>query len=430
MADRLKVGIDISSKYHDVCCLGPDGKVVLNHRRFANTPAGQAQLQGTVRELVQQGGYAGADVGVESTGLLWFHLLWGWRQARGDDGLYLLDPYAVDQFRKAVGEADKTDKKDARVIAERLRFRQPEHQVPMDVRYLPLQRLTRYRYALVKQLASEKVRLSNLIYLKASAYRSVAPFTDIFGAASRQVLSDYASLDEVAAIPIEELAAYLQAVGHSRFAEPEQTAARLHAAAVASFRLPDELATAVNTVLEIGLQNLQSQQSAITALDRAIRAQAEGLPGVKLLRSVPGIGPVFAAGLVAEIGDPQRFLAGTKRDARGRERAKTRQDAEASVAKLAGLFWPRHQSGDFTGEDRPMSKRGNVYLRYYLIEAANSVRMHDATYAAFYKRKYAEAVRHPHRRALVLTGRKLVRLVVALLLDGEPYHSQESPSVD
>jgi len=61
---------------------------------------------------------------------------------------------------------------------------------------------------------------------------------------------------------------------------------------------------------------------------------------------VRGIGPVYAAGLVAEIGDIARF-----------------KDNDA-LAKYAGLWWPRNQSGTFEAADRSLSKAGNAYLRY------------------------------------------------------------------
>ena len=50
----------------------------------------------------------------------------------------------------------------------------------------------------------------------------------------------------------------------------------------------------------------------------------------------------------------------------------------------------------------------NPYLRYYLGEAANSVRKHILEYAEFYTRKYAEVTKHQHKRALALTSRKFV----------------------
>jgi hypothetical protein len=68
-----------------------------------------------------------------------------------------------------------------------------------------------------------------------------------------------------------------------------------------------------------------------------------------------------------------------------------------------------------------MSKRGNTYLRYYLIEAANSVRQHCLEYRTYYQHKREETTKHAHRRALVLTARKLVRLIDALLRQGTIY---------
>lgn len=60
-------------------------------------------------------------------------------------------------------------------------------------------------------------------------------------------------------------------------------------------------------------------------------------------------------------------------------------------------------------------KTGNKYLRYYLVQAADSIRRSDSEYQAFYQKKYQEVTKHQHKRALVLTARKLVRLVFSLL---------------
>jgi len=70
-----------------------------------------------------------------------------------------------------------------------------------------------------------------------------------------------------------------------------------------------------------------------------------------------------------------------------------------------------------------MSKSGNEYLRYYLIEAANALRVHNAEYRAYYETKFKEVTTHQHKRALVLTARKLVRLVYALLKKGQLYRA-------
>ena len=67
-------------------------------------------------------------------------------------------------------------------------------------------------------------------------------------------------------------------------------------------------------------------------------------------------------------------------------------------------------------------------MRYYLIEAANSVRMHNAEYGRYYQTKYDESSKHKHKRALVLTARKLVRLVDAMLRHNQLYVPQPRDS--
>ena len=115
------------------------------------------------------------------------------------------------------------------------------------------------------------------------------------------------------------------------------------------------------------------------------------------------MGPVYSAGIFAEIGDITRF------------------GSQAQLAKFAGLTWRKTASGDFVGQITRMTKSGNQYLRYYLVEAANSLRVHNEEYRAYYQAKYKEVTLHQHKRALALTARKLVRLVFALLSKNQLY---------
>src|SRR5699024_12435967 len=118
-------------------------------------------------------------------------------------------------------------------------------------------------------------------------------------------------------------------------------------------------------------------------------------------------GPVFAAGILAEIGDIYAF------------------HSQNALAKYAGLTWTRSQSGEFEADESRMTKAGNRYLRYYLCEAANSVRSHSAEYHTYYYKKYDEVPKHKHKRALALTARKLVRLIFGLLTKEKLYSTDK-----
>jgi transposase len=186
------------------------------------------------------------------------------------------------------------------------------------------------------------------------------------------------------------------------------------------------LALPVHRILDLTLEHIRFLEAQIALVEDWITHEVQSHPTIMKLATIPGVGPVFSCGNGAEIGDTQRFLRGQKWDKkRKRHRPRNLRDAEDAVAKLAGLWWPRSDSGDFEAEDRRMAKTGNRYLRYYLIQAANLMRQHIPEYAAFYRRKYREASKHHHKRALVLTARKSVGLVVGLLHRNEAYRPRE-----
>ncbi|MGQ9586757.1 MAG: transposase [Anaerolineae bacterium] len=78
----------------------------------------------------------------------------------------------------------------------------------------------------------------------------------------------------------------------------------------------------------------------------------------------------------------------------------------------------------FEADETRLTRTGNRYLRHYFCEAANSVRIRDPHYAAYYERKYHQVRWHQHKRAIVPTARKLVRLVVRLLTTNQPYQAR------
>ena len=138
-------------------------------------------------------------------------------------------------------------------------------------------------------------------------------------------------------------------------------------------------------------------QAQVKALDKEIERQIENIPNT--LISVPGIGAVYSAGILAEIGDINRF------------------DSHAALAKYAGLAWTQHQSGTFEAQNTRLIKSGNRFLKYYLCEAAFAAVRCDTEYRRYYDLKYKEVNKFQHKRALALTARKLVRLVFRLLKD-------------
>ena len=215
-----------------------------------------------------------------------------------------------------------------------------------DFRFVALQRLTRYRFSLVHTLINEKNRASNLIYLKFSSYKSECPFSNVFGKASTDLIEKYTP-DQIAKLSSEELVEFIVSQGNNRLKDPKEIVNGLKKAANRAYRLHPTLDDSVGLSLTMTLENIRFLEKQLDKLDKEIKNHLKAFSHT--LTTISGIGPVIAAGLVAEIGDISRFKN------------------EAALAKYAGLVWNKYQSGNFCGEETCLAKCGNQYLRYYLI---------------------------------------------------------------
>jgi transposase len=405
------VGLDVSQDEIVACLLLPDGREAVRRWTEPNTQPGGEALARRLAVLAQQHQLHALRIGLEATNLYWWHLACLLKDTPLLAGvaheIYALNPKLVAGLKGAYADSGKTDRRDAFFIAERLRIGRLPAPFQVDALYAPLQRLTRFRAHLAQTLAREKNYFLSFLFLKFSAFGQLEPCGDPFGATSLAVLEQFTT-EELVQRPLEDLAAFVHEQGRGRFADPDEVAATLQRAARDSYRLDRVLDEPVTLVLGTTLATIRTLQAHLKAVDKTIARELLAIPpSRRTIDSVPGLGPVWTAGLIAEIGDIWRFAD------------------DAALAKYAGLVWNPQESGSFQAQDTPLSKAGNAYLRYYLVEAANSVRLHCAEYRDFYNAKLAQSPKHAHKRALVLTARKLVRLVDALLRAGAVYQAQD-----
>lgn len=272
-----------------------------------------------------------------------------------------------------------------------------------DYRYKALQTLTRARFYAVQDLTREKQRFANYLFLKCSG---LAQDKDIINTSATTIalMERFETADELAYADLDELTAFIDEKGRN-FADPAAKAKAIQVAARNSYRLPVTVNNSVNQAMAVSIATMRALEKQIKVLDKAIEQQFAIISNT--LTSIPGIGKVYSAGIIAEIGDINRF------------------QSQASVAKFAGLVWTQHQSGQFEAQNTRLIKSGNRFLRYYLLEAANSVRRCDSEFRRYYSLKFKEVNKYQHKRALALTARKLVRLVFRLLKDDRLYKLPE-----
>ena len=401
----LYVGIDVSSKINVVYLMLPNGD---KHSSFsvANSQDGSAQLVKRILSALTSHSLDTVLIGLEATSVYGDNLVYFLREdatlAPFHRKIHVPNPRRVNKFKEAYNDLPKNDSVDSFVIADCLRFGRINKEVYIgDYRYKALQNLTRARYFAVCNLVKEKQRFMNVLFKKYSTMTQEKVFSDTFSTTALAVYDEFESAEALADMDLHELTAFIMKKGKNRFPDPDSVAKAIQKAARSSYRLPKTVNDSVNQVLSISITSIKALESQIKEFDKTIAAQMELLPDV--LTSIPGIGPVYAAGIMAEIGDINRF------------------ENHAQLAKYAGLAWTQYQSGGFEAQTTRLIRSGNRFLKYYLCEAAFSLVRCDKEYSDFYHLKYKEVNRYQHKRALALTARKLVRLVFALLKDNRLY---------
>ena len=132
------------------------------------------------------------------------------------------------------------------------------------------------------------------------------------------------------------------------------------------------------------LQALDRLEQEIAALNQRVEAEVARRAAAVKLQTHPGVGPVTALAMVLTLGPAERFASGKQ------------------VGSYFGLIPSEHSSGGRQKLGR-ISKQGNAFLRFLLVEAGQSAVRKDAELCRFYRRL---AARKHRALAKVAVARK------------------------
>jgi len=153
----------------------------------------------------------------------------------------------------------------------------------------------------------------------------------------------------------------------------------------------------VNQAVEV-LKRVDETLNTILARMQEI---ANTLPEYSVVRSMGGVGDTLAPRLIADIGDVRRF-----------------HSSKALIA-YAGIDAPPYQSGQFTGTNRKISKRGSSAIRKTGYEVMRCLKSHkmpeDGEVYKYILKKEAEG--KPKRVAKIAGLNKFLRIYYARVME-------------
>jgi transposase len=170
--------------------------------------------------------------------------------------------------------------------------------------------------------------------------------------------------------------------------------------------IADENDGRIPAAARFSLEVLARQHAAISveigALEKRIHAWHRSSEESRRLEQIPGVGPIVATALIAEVGDWKEFSSGR------------------SLAAWIGLVPKQHSTG---GKDRlgGISKQGNRYLRWLLVTGAMAVIRYARQHGT--RRLWLARImeRRPIKVAAVALANKIARIAWAMMVRAEPF---------
>lgn len=386
----LFIGIDIAKNLHELSIVDVNGDLIDQSFSFSNNAKGFDKLKKYFNRFDVNP--SDSIIGMEATGHYWL-CLYSYLFDLGYE-IVVVNPIQSDAFSKMSIRKIKNDSVDSFYIAQLMRFGNYSPSNIPDEDIFSIKQLSRFRVSLVDECSCWKNKLIAILDQVFPEYSKL--FSNVFGVASKEVLSKYPLPDDMLSVSTEELAKLLNKASRGAFgiekAKQIQDSARntfgiFYAKETFSFQIKQ----IINQIYFIEEQ--------IKEIDKKLEEMTSSLDNY--LTTITGIGPVLAATIIGEIGDISRF------------------EKPSQLVAYAGLDVSVNESGEYTGTKGKISKRGSPYLRRAIWQAATVASSYDPALKQYYQSLRQRG--KPHLVAVGAVARKMTNIIFAILRDNKPY---------
>ncbi len=344
----------------DVSFLNGQARTARPWASYANDPQGWSALKtAIVAGASLLGSRTRIVCGMESTANMHKRLEQALRaETRRKIEVHVLNPRTVKHFAKALLKDAKTDRLDSQLIARFLVSMRPQPDFVFPDQFEELKESTRTRRRLVEERTDHKNRLHKLLRYHFPGYRRRLGIRQL-PMRLLVLLADRPSPHLLLEPSPRELARTRYATRHRvglGFAE------KLHALAVQAPRL--QLPKVTCMLIAAEARRILELNALLTEVDRAIDELLQTLYPNQTLTSIPGLGQVSAAAIIAEVGDVARFQTKTH------------------FVGYCGLYPIVRESGTFKKREF-MTYKGNRMLKMTLLIASAAARQYNPILASF-----------------------------------------------
>lgn len=383
----IYVGIDVAMEKHDCCIMAADRSVLLQFT-IANSSSGFEKLRSS---LLSYASPEETKIGLESTGVYGNNLTAFLRrngyETRTFNPLLIKKSIQATTLRKT-----KTDKSDARFLALYLTSEHSQPDTGLSYQIAELKSLCRSRFSLVRERAKHKTAVKTLLVQVFPEYHTV--FSDVLGTSAVAVLKKYPSAASLRKARVSSVTKVIETASRGRLGrEKAETLLELARGSIGVS------SAALELELKLHIEQIALLSEFILRFEHGIKDIMDRINSP--ITTIPGIGYILGAMILAEIGDITRFAT------------------PAKLLAFAGMDPSISQSGKSVSSTGTMVKRGSKYLRWALGQGARCVGCLNPVFADYMQSKRAQG-KH-YSVACSHVAKKLIRVIFSILKKNTPY---------
>ncbi len=382
------IGIDISKDKFNYAIID-DSMNIIKEGQFDMDIQGFNDFNKTITS------YPDSVIALESTGNYHLNLL-AFLTAN-EHTVALINPALIKKFAQTITlRKTKTDKIDAIIIAKFI-LKNIEHInyfVPNNMDDITT--LARVRENISKQIAKTKTQLKqHLVVVFPELMANYNIFTDFI----LFILEEFPTPRAVITAPKHKIKKVFNKFA-KKGRKPTLTYDKFMELAKNSIGLSSENYALIikHDVQMLNFLNQQLKEITEKFLDEIKKNKKNDL---EIIKSIKGISDITSAHFLAEIKDIDRF------------------ENKRKLAAYAGIDPSIKQSGSMYSRGK-ISKKGSKSLRRYLYLMATGLIRCNEYFRAYYLKKKSQGM--PHRKAMIALCNKLVRVLFAMLKNGEKFN--------
>lgn len=394
----VSVGIDVSKGKSTVCLMKPFGEIVAGPMEIVHVESELRTLVKLIKSINDK-----VKVVMEATGIYHLPVLTYLK----NNGIFtaVINPYQMKQYRVQGLRRVKTDKADSIIIAKYGldNWDELRDYVSSEDKYRELSLLSKqYRHYMRLHVTS----LHELTHILDHTMPGIKKeFNSWNWGSGNDKLSDFVEhywhYDIIRKKSERQFTeSYIKWAKNKGYHSNQNKAAKIYSTAKEGIpTLPADQTTKMLVIQAIEV--LRRVDETLNTILARMQEISKALPEYPVVRSMGGVGDVLAPKLIADIGDVRRF-----------------HNSKALIA-YTGIDAPPYQSGQFTGTNRNISKRGSSAIRKTGYEVMQSLKSHpmpsDAAVYQFILKKEAEG--KPKKVAKMAGLNKFLRIYYARVME-------------